>query len=225
MNDFVSRFNKNNEFKLWSQERRSRKLYAPTIEKLKNEFEQGKSLTKFFQIIPFYFEYRFNATYNKPNSFNADLNAIKHLLLTEVGMGTNNIMHFPWFKEFKKGVRNINIEVLGNDDVKPKLAIFNHMLEAMINRSKHSYVKLGVLLAQWFCLRAQQYLKTPSKADFLTLGQVKFRYKTNGSVASMSIYNKRDKNNVSSYEMYRTVYCSCHTNWTCLYNYHVMHTK
>ena len=63
---------------------------------------------------------------------------------------------------------------------------------------------------------AHHYLATDSHADFLTLGQIKFRYNDDGSVRNMSIYNKRDKNNVSSYEMHRTVYCSCNTDWTCL---------
>ena len=71
-------------------------------------------------------------TYNKASSFDADLNAIKRFLLTEINLPTTNAIHFPWYKEFKKGVRNIRIEVLRKDGVTPKLAIFNPMLEAML---------------------------------------------------------------------------------------------
>ena len=211
----TTRDNKIEEFLLWLTDRRIRGLYAPTIQELK-ECKQNKQLDKFFDIIPFYFEYRFNKTYNKPNSFDADLSAIKHFLLTEINVSATNSQHFPWYKEFKKGVNNIRIEVLGKDGVTPKLAIFNPMLEAMLKTTKNSYVKLALLLAQRFCFRAQHYLATPSKADFLTLGKIKFRYNKDGSVRNMTVYNKRDKNNKSTYEMERTVYCSCHTDWTCL---------
>ena len=105
---------------------------------------------------------------------------------------------------------------MGKDGTTPKLAIFNPMLEAMLKVTRNSYVKLALLLAQRLCFRAQHYLKTDSEADFLTLGKIKFRYNKDGSVKNMSVHNKRDKNNKSTYEMQRTVYCSCHTDWTCL---------
>ena len=80
----------------------------------------------------------------------------------------------------------------------------------MLKVTRNSYVRLGLLLAQRFCFRAQHYLLTESGADFLTLGKIKFRYNSDGSVKNMSVHNKRDKNNKSTYEMHRTVYCSCH---------------
>ena len=211
----VTRDNKIEEFLLWLQDRRARGLYAPTIQELKKCKQAGK-LNDFLDIIPYFFEYRFNVTYNKANSFDMDLNAIKHFLLTEVNFPTTNAVHFPWYKDFKKGVRNIRTEVLGKDGTTPKLAIFNPLLEAMLKITRNSYVKLALLLAQRFCFRAQHYLATESNADFLTLGKIKFRYNQDGSVRNMSVHNKRDKNNKSTYEMQRTVYCSCHTDWTCL---------
>ena len=194
----ITRDNKIKEFKLWLEDRRSRNLYAPTIDEIKKLHEAGDTVgkEKFLGIIPLFFEYRFNLTYNKPNSFNADLNAIKHMLLTEVGWSTNNLLHYAWFKDFKQGIKNVCTDVLKKDGVKPKLAIFNPILEAMLKCTNHLYIKLGMLLAQRFCFRAQHYLQTESKADFVTLGQIKFRYKSDGSVQNMSIYNKRDKNNV-----------------------------
>ena len=210
-----TRDNKIEEFLLWLEDRRAQGLYAPTIHELKRAKQQD-NLKKFFDIIPFFFEYRFNLTYNKPNSFDADLGAIKHFLLTEVNLATTNAIHFPWYKEFKKGVRNIRTEVLKKDDITPKLAIFNPMLEAMLKVTRNLYIKLALLLAQRFCFRAQHYLATDSEADFLTLGKIKFRYNKDGSVRNMSVHNKRDKNNKSTYEMQRTVYCSCNTDWTCL---------
>ena len=211
----ITQNNKIEEFLLWLQDRRSMGLYAPTIADLK-EAKAKQQLQPFFDIIPYYFEYRFNLTYNKPNSFDADLGAIKQFLLCEINIATSNSIHFPWYKEFKKGVKNIRIEVLGKDGVTPKLAIFNPVLEAMLKVTKNSYVKLAFLLAQRFCFRAQHYLTTESNADILTLGKIKFRYNKDGSVRNMSVHNKRDKNNKSTYEMQRTVYCSCHTDWTCL---------
>ena len=59
-------------------------------------------------------------------------------------------------------------------------------------------------------------MATESKADVLTLRKIKFRYNADGSVRNMSVHNKRDKNNKSTYEMHRTVYCTCDTDWTCL---------
>ena len=75
------------------------------------------------------------------------MNAIKHLLLTELNLSTSNIIHYPWFKDFKQGVRNIDIDVLRKDGKKPKLAIFNPMVEAMVKITRHSYFRLGLLLA------------------------------------------------------------------------------
>ena len=54
----------------------------------------------------------------------------------------------------------MGIEVLGQDGVKPKLALFNPMVEAMIKKARHTHIRLGLLLAQRFCLRAQHYLAT-----------------------------------------------------------------
>ena len=152
-------------------------LYGPTIEELKTAKKDDK-LQPFFDIIPFYFEYRFNITYNKENSFDADLSATKQLLLCEVDIATTNALHFPWYKEFKKGVRNIRIEVL--DGTKQKLAIFNPLLAAMLKVTRNSYVKLTLLLEQQFCFLAQHYLATESNADFLTLRKIKFRYNSDG---------------------------------------------
>ena len=184
----VTRDNKIEEFLLWLEDRRTRGLYAPTIQELK-QCKKNNQLDQFFHIIPFFFEYRFNKTYNKANSFDADLNAIKHFWLTEINVSATNSTHFPWYKEFKKGVRNIGIEVLGKDGVTHKLAIFNPILEAMLKVTKNSYVKLALL----FCFHAQHYLSTESKADFLTLEKIKFRYNNVGSVKNMTVYNKRDK--------------------------------
>ena len=206
-----TRDNKIDEFRNWLLHRRNNGYYGPTMDEIKNM----ENRQPFFDIIPKYFEYRFNITYNNPDSFNADLGAIKHWLLLN-GIVTNNTIHYPWFKYFKAGVRNICILVLGKEIGLSKLAIFNPILERLVEEAQHTYVILALLLAQRFCLRAQHYLKTDSDADFLTLGQVKFRYDKNENVISMTIHNKRDKNHASSHEMHRTVYCCCKTDWSCL---------
>ena len=215
--------NKIIEFCTWLEDRRARGLYGPTAEELRATTDKSK----FFQIVAYYFEYRFNITYNKPNSFNTDLTAIKHWLLTKVKFATSNALHFPWFANFKRGVRNIGIHALGQDGPKPKLAIFNPMLEKMLKNVTEVYIFVALLLAHRFCLRAQHYLKTDSGADFVKLKSLKFRHNADGSMHSMSIYNKRDKNHASAYEMHRTVYCSCDTPWTCLpcYAYWVYKTR
>ena len=64
----VTRTNKIIEFLTWLEDRRTRGLYGPTAEELKNT----KDKSQFFQIIEYYFEYRFNITYNKANSFATD---------------------------------------------------------------------------------------------------------------------------------------------------------
>ena len=207
----ITRANKIDEFRGWLQHRREIGCYGPTI----NEIKLLQNKQPFFDIIPKYFEYRFNITYNKPNSFDADLGAIKHWLRLN-GIYTDNNTHYPWYRYFKAGVKNICVNVLNQKIGLARLAIFNPILEALLEYASNTYVILALLLAQRFCLRAQHYLKTSSKADFITLGQIEFMYDNFDNVTSMTIWNTRDKNHKSSHAMHRTIYCCCKTDWTCL---------
>ena len=88
----------------------------------------------------------------------------------------------------------------------------------MLEKAQNDYViRLGLLFAHRFCMRAQQYVKTNAKCDILTYGSVHFHKDSHGNVISMTYRNTKDKNHPWGEDpMDRTIYCTCNSPWTCL---------
>ena len=205
-----TRDNKILAFQKWMREEKEKGARILTVPQMK-QMEHRLIVST---MVERYFEYRFNMTYNTGNTFETDMQAI-------LSFFRSNGIHltkkdFPWFGPFKRGCNVIAKEVFDKNVGDKKLAIFHPMLEAMLPFVNSTDVQLALLLAHRFCLRAQHYVHTTSDADILTLGQIRFQYNDDGSVHSMTIGNRNDKNHRHTHEMERTVYCSCATEWTCL---------
>ena len=180
---------------------------------------------KFCNTIATYLQYVFNNTYNLGNSLEPYLSAVIYLAaLNGVYLAASD---FKWWPRFKRGCNEISRHAFNAPPQNRKNAIFNPILEAMLQKAGNDYVtRLGLLMAHRFCLRAQHYVKTKAvDVDLLCYGSVTHELDRNGKVVSMTYRNRHDKNHPrGSRPMDRTIYCTCHTEWTCLpcYSYEIL---
>ena len=207
------RANKAAFFLLLLQTRRAHNQFAPNWNEIRNN---EHTLKRFCALIETYIQYLFNITYNFGNSLEADLTAVKYVCACN-GIHINN-NDLKWWKRVKNGCNNICRLAFARPPGRKKRALFNPMVEHMLEiAGNDNTIRLGILLAHRFCLRAQHYVKTSSKADTMTYGSLYFQYGNNNEVLSLTYRNCQDKNHpIGSHEMDRTIYCTCHTEWTCL---------
>ena len=197
----------------WLEVRRAYGKFAPTWEQIRND---EKIFKQFCNSIQTFIQYIFNITYNMGNSLETDLTAVKYICACNgVHIGASDI---KWWNRFKRGCNNICTIAFNRPPNKKKRALFNPMIEHMLHIvGNDSVIRLGILLAHRLCLRAQHYVKTKSKADYITYGSLYFEKDQNNKVISMTFRNSKDKNHpIGTHPMDRTVYCTCHQPWTCL---------
>ena len=128
-----------------------------------------------------------------------------------------NQADFKWWSSFKKGCNEISRNHFHTPPDSKKRAIFNPMLERMLEYiGSDSLVRFGVLFAHRFCARAQQFVHMNATVDILCYDSLHFDYDKDGHVDSLTYRNVRDKNHQwGEHPMDRTIYCTCHTRWTC----------
>ena len=124
---------------------------------------------------------------------------------------------FKWLGSFKRGCNAISRNHFHVPPKKKKRAIFNPIIEKMLEfAGSDALVRFGILFAHRFCARAQQYVETKAQVDLLCYDSLHFVYNANGKVDSLTYRNVRDKNHQwGEHPMDRTIYCECHTKWTC----------
>ena len=198
----------------WINVQRQQGLYFPSWQNIRADYNVQR---RFCNKVATYLQYVFNITYNLGNSLAADLEAVKYVAALN-GVYVNN-NDFKWWPRFKRGCNEISRHAFGKPPGERKRALFNPMIEDMLKAAQNdSVIKLAVLLAHRLCLRAQHYVKTEAQeVDIMTYGSLSFDKDIEGNVISMTYRNHTDKNHpVGSHPMDRTVYCTCHTEWTCL---------
>ena len=217
----TDRDNKAALFQSWYDTQQAFGDYIPSWEDMRYDVNLR---LKFCENIETYLHYVHRATLNSGDSLQPYLAAVIYVArLNGVNFGQGE---FKWWKSFKLGCNEISRNVFHSPPKKQKRAIFNPMLEKMLEQVGSDWiVRFGVLFAHRFCARAQQYVNTKSDADILTYGSLHFDYveeeKSNNNpfkrrVHSVTYRNSRDKNHKwGEHPMDRTVYCTCDTKWTC----------
>ena len=198
----------------WINVQRQHGKYIPSWNEIRDNINKQR---QFCNIIATYLQYLFNITYNLGNSLAADLEAVKYVSALN-GVYLNN-SDFKWWPRLKRGCNEISRHAFGKPPNERKRALFNPMIEDMLKAAQNdAIIKLAVLLAHRLCLRAQHYVKTEAQeVDIMTYGSLSFDKDKHGNVISMTYRNHTDKNHpVGTHPMDRTVYCTCHTEWTCL---------
>ena len=199
-------------FEQWMALRRVDGLYAPTWSQLYQKFDKEKFSNLIFQ----YTHWRFNFTKNVGTTLDEDIRAVKYLCsLNGIFISMSD---FPWRGQYERGANQISTHAFGKAPGEQKYALFNPIIEAMIKSVGNDEVsKLGILLAQRFCMRSQHYCNTDSDVDLIKYGTVFFNADKNGKILSMTWRYKWDKNHKkSSPAKDRTIFCTCNTEWTCL---------
>ena len=123
----------------------------------------------------------------------------------------------PSIRKICKGVDNILMDHWNITVNKGKNALLNPILEAIMK--KGNVLETFLLLFQMrFCLRSQHTCYNPklNHQIFICRGNVHFEPSNSPNPVAMTIINTRDKNNRTMNYMDRTVYCTCHTPWSCV---------
>ena len=174
-----------------------------------------------------YLTAKYNATFNQGDTLRNEVSGILYCLAVDYGIALSSTL-LPSIRRICKGADNINEEIFGKK-TKGKFPILNPILEAMLKVATPDE-RWAALLAQRFCLRSQHYCNNdrhPTPADesdvdkdapppkHLQLKDLRF-FPNIDNPTALTILTRYDKNNPNRSHMERTVYCSCHTPWTCI---------
>ena len=123
----------------------------------------------------------------------------------------------PSIRRICKGVDNILMDHWNIPVNKGKNALLNPILEALMNKGKKAEAFL-LLFQTRFCLRSQHTCYNPklNHQIYIRRGNVHFEPSNSLNPVAMTIINTRDKNNRTMNYMDRTLYCTCHTIWSCV---------
>ena len=177
-------------FRYWYEGQLAYSDYLPTWDEMRYD---TNARLKFVENVQTYLQYVFNNTFNMGNSLEPYLAAIIYLARCNgVSFAQPD---FKWWGSFKRGCNAISRNHSHVPPDKKKRAIFNPMIEKMLEFiGGDSLVRFGVLFAHRFCARAQQYVQTKAEVDILCYDSLHFVYDRNGKVESLTYRNVRDKN-------------------------------
>ena len=161
--------------------------------------------------------FKFNKTLNTGGTLHNTVCGILYKLALDNIHLTAEML--PSVRRICKGANNVLNKYVGINAQKGKRAILNPILEALLKHANPNE-KFALLFATRFCLRSQHYcyVKTSdvSKINYITRDNVFFEPSNVSKPTAMVIANTKDKNHQSMHYMERTVYCSCHTPWSCV---------
>ena len=195
----------------------------PRFDKILNEF----NLQQLDVIMREYLTVKFNATQNTGGTLRSEACGILYCLAVDYGIAISSTL-LPSVTRICKGVENL-LEQMYGKRVKGKYPILNPILEAMLKHATPDE-QWDILLAQRYALRSQHYCNnhrkprpsdasdddgSPVPVDYLRTRDIRFIPNIKNPRA-LTIISQTDKNHQDLTHMERTVYCSCHTPWTCI---------
>ena len=199
-------------FRFWYEGQLAYDYNMPTWDQMRYDCNQR---LRFCENIQSYLQYVFNSTFNMGKSLQPYLAGVIYVAKNN-GVSFNQ-GDFKWWSSFKRGCNEISRNHFHTPPDSKKRAIFNPMLERMLEYiGSDPLIRFGVLFAHRFCARAQQFVHTNATVDILCYDSLHFDYDKDGHVDSLTYRNVRDKNHQwGEHPMDRTIYCTCHTRWTC----------
>ena len=196
----------------------------PKIQDILNHFH----LQQLDVIMREYLTVKLNATHNKGGTLRGEACGILYCLACDFGIALTTAL-LPSVKRICKGADNI-LEKWYGKRVTGKYPILRPILEDMLKHATPDEA-WALLLAFEFCLRSQHYCNNKNRKlpddfsdDDNPSPPPKKHVCTENMRLSPSIQNPNsmtistmyDKNNPNRSYMERTVYCCCHTPWTCI---------
>ena len=199
----------------------------PSFPKL-NDIIENFDLWQLDVILREYLTAKFNATHNAGSTLRLEACGILYCLAVDHGIALSSTL-LPSIQKICKGVRNLLDQWYGKKTV-GKYPILNPMLEAMLDvaTEDEQWVILG---GHRFCNRSMTMTnndKPPLPSDcsdqeeghdpppqYARVRDLQFIPNIdNPRAITLSTYY--DKNHPQLTRMDKTVYCTCHTKWTCI---------
>ena len=122
----------------------------------------------------------------------------------------------PGISKICKGMNRIAHHVWKKNVDRPKRALLQPMIRAMLKLCTNDNDRLRIIFPYAFMLRAQHYVyKSDSDKPWLLIGNLQWGDINPNTLRydSLTIHMGADKNHQFGKDMQRTVYCCCHTNW------------